>query len=138
MGTWGIQPLDNDDARDWLEIFRERPTKEAIREAFLALTDGEFADATSCSEALAAAQYMAASISPMAENSSISWNETQKLFCGLKKKEKSELRDLAILAVSRVKSDSELRDLWNEQSDRFMFWEVNVNRLLDLLADFGS
>ena len=130
MGAWGPGHFDNDAARDWLYDFGENDFRLIDRTlaGVAAMVEADYLDADEASEVLAAAECVAAAAGfPMddppeelaewlADNSPI--------------QVKPAYIEMARKAVTRVLTQSELRDLWLG-SEEFGEWETAV---LDLQA----
>lgn len=132
MGAWGLKSFDNDDAADWVYAFEEQGAK-LIPETFAAL-EGEvddYLDAALCSEALAAAEIVAAARS--GNESRLSEEAAATLKNNPDDVASPENIAKARDAVGRIKEDSELRDLW-EETDDFAGWLEDVEALEKLLS----
>jgi hypothetical protein len=130
MGTWDAGSFDNDDAADWANEFTDAPSRVLIEDALKAVTQigGEYLEAPECSMAIAAAEVVAAlHNAPLPQ---LSGEIRQALGTGKINLDRN-LIDLAVKAIERVRSDSELKDLWEEgePSD----WLAAVNDLEDRL-----
>lgn len=116
MGAWDIGPFDNDDASDWLFELEDSRDTSAIADALSAIIDlGEdYAEAPECSNAIAAAEVIAALRShPAAKlpDTVQAWvEENQEL-------EVSDLVPTAQTVVQRIRTESELKELWDESDD---------------------
>jgi hypothetical protein len=124
MGAWGPGSFDNDDALDWLDDLLDGAS-DAIREA-LEATDAEELEAPDASSALAAAEVVAAAAgkpAPDLPGEVSDWLEEHG------PKQATELAPLARRAAERIRRDSELRDLWEENDPTAWFDAVD-----DLLA----
>ena len=63
MGAWGHTTFENDDALDWWETFRDRPTRDMLERTFVFISEAgndEFIEAPECGAAIAAAEIVAA------------------------------------------------------------------------------
>ena len=124
MGTWGLHFDENDDAADWLGDLADEPDWQAVDQA-LAVTDADYLDSGDASNALAAAEIVAAGIgkaSPRLEQDLVDWAADQPA-------EARERRQDAILALRRVCEDSELQELWQE-SGELGKWQALVDETL--------
>ena len=115
MGAWGPGSFDNDDALDWVgDLTSARDGWAMIRSVLAEAAKAVVPDATQSSSALAAAECVAISRGKPPEkpySAAATW-------CAQNRKGPSEeLRVLALMAVQRVRSDSELKDLWDEGED---------------------
>ncbi|HET7461472.1 MAG TPA: DUF4259 domain-containing protein [Longimicrobium sp.] len=126
MGAWGTGVFDNDDALDWFDELERRGT-EAIRVALQSLPGADdYIEGPQASQALAAAEIVAAARArPAADlpGEATDWVQANSGYVG------DELVDLAIDAVTRIREDSELKDLW-EEGDSIGEWLAVVDDLL--------
>lgn len=132
MGAWGLKSFENDDAADWVYAFEENGPK-IIPETFAAVENPEddYLDAFVCTEALAAAEIVAAA--KTSDTSRLS----EEAAAALKKHSEnvatadnvSRAREVA----KKIREESELRELW-EESDEFADWQKDVEALEKLLA----
>lgn len=125
MGAWDIGPFDNDDAADWLYQLEESDDTSVIAAALDSVTEvgDDYLEAPDCSCALAAAEIVAALHGhPMAglSDEAKAWLEKNR---GL---DVSELVEEAVAAVQRVRTNSELKELW-EESDELPKWEASLD-----------
>ena len=126
MGAWGHHFNENDDAADWLAAFANSPSWSACRNA-LAATEGDYVEAPEASTALAAAEIVAAGIGHSNKRLAA---EIVAWALG----EESAARSLvpqAVAAVTRVRDNSELQELW-EESDSAS-WHASIAALLGRL-----
>ena len=129
MGAWGFKSFDNDDAADWVYAFEEQGEAliaETLKAATVEEEDDDYLDASVCCEALAAAEMVAA----VKTNDHTSLSD--EAGAALKSKTDGvatpENVALALEAVKRIRSMSELRDLW-EESEEFDNWQKDVEAL---------
>lgn len=131
MGAWGISAFENDDALDWLGEFCDDPGEDALEDAFAFVNEigEEYLEAPDSENALIAAEvvaYLKNSPSPdLPEHS-------KECLDSLQIKPGDELISDAAKAVERVKSDSELKELW-EETDDFQEWNKVVDDLIGRL-----
>ena len=131
MGAWGSKSFENDDAMDWVAEFKEAGA-DAVRSSLeAALNAGEELDEPEACEALAAAEIVAAV--KTGDQSNIDEEAVTALTKFAEKIGTSEHIRLAKDAVARIKSKSELRDLW-EETDEFGDWIKTVEALEARLA----
>lgn len=135
MGSWGILPFENDDALDWvweLEDAEDFSVLEDALEHVASATDEEYVEAAEAEEALAAAEVIAAllgkKLGTLPEAVSIFLERHRG------KVPDAKLVSLTIKAVQRVRTSSELKELW-EESDDAEKWEAAMD---DLLARLGA
>ncbi len=124
MGAWGHLFDENDDAADWLADFAGEPAWDIVGDA-LAVADADYLDGTDAANALAAAEVVAAGLgkpSPRLDLAIADWASDEP-------GRARALRQSAILAVGRVREDSELQELWGE-SDEDSLWLASVNETM--------
>ena len=133
MGAWATDSFANDDALDWLIDFVEAPTIEMLRDTLEHITNlgaDEYLEAPDCSEAIAAAEIVAALAGTPAANlpdDLKSWLQTDHgLVAG-------PLTVIAAAAIARIVRDSELMDLWAE-GDSNAAWLAEISDLQRRLA----
>lgn len=128
MGAWGAGVFDNDDALDWIDQL-ENGGATALTEAFAAIADADaYVDASDASMALAAAEVAAAARGrPAADlpGEVEAWVKLNGASVA------PDVIPLAMDAVRRVREDSELRELWEEQDPSE--WYAAVDDLLGRL-----
>ncbi|MFD2787409.1 DUF4259 domain-containing protein [Hymenobacter rubripertinctus] len=130
MGAWGYYNFDNDTAADFAGNFKDEPSADMLAQAFAAVTDGEYLDGDVASEALAAAEIVAAILGKPARNFP---NDLLGIIPRLTLEHVEPLRRPAQHAVMTVlREESELRELW-EESDEFENWEGQQRQLLKRL-----
>ena len=129
MGAWATDSFANDDALDWLLDFVEAPTIEMLRDTLehITTTDAdEYLEAPDCSEAVAAAEIVAAlNGRPSAKQPDDlrDWLQTDH---GLTAE---TLTRTAATAIKRIMQSSELQELWDD-SDSSAGW---LNDMADLI-----
>ncbi len=124
MGVYGPYFDENDDAADWLEDFADAPDWQRIDEA-LAVIDADYLEAPEAAQALAAAEIVAAALgkpSPRLDIEVADWAAEEE--DGAK-----ERRQSAILALDRVREDSELQELWQD-ADEYSVWLASINETM--------
>jgi hypothetical protein len=133
MGAWGPGNFENDDAHDWVSELCEWDSFESVHEAIeavhqLAADDEIEAPESAC--ALAAAEVVSAALGAPARdlpNDLATWLETHRL------KVSSRLYRRTVVAIQRVKTNSELKELWDE-STAAKKWQAKVADLASRLA----
>jgi len=127
MGTWGYYNFDNDPAADFGENFRENPTEAVLYEALTTAAEEEdYLEADEASEALAAAEIVAAMMGKPANDFPPGLIPA---IMNLNAGENEELQELAIEAVEAVVKSSEVQELWAESGDAAKWQEVQQNLL---------
>lgn len=114
MGAWGSGSFENDDALDWLGEFCDEPGEETISDAFGAVNEigSEYLEAPECSMALAAAEVVAALKGASSQNLP---EAARECFAKLRLNATGDVVATALKAVERIRTDSELKELWEEQ-----------------------
>ena len=111
MGTWNTSSFDNDDAQDWLAELDEAEDTDILTEALSAVAENEdYVEAPEAQQAVAAAEVVAAMNGhPAADlpGEAATWSQRHG-------SADSTLAGLARRAVTRVQTDSELKELWDE------------------------
>ena len=128
MGAWGSGSFENDDAADWLADFCDAPDKDSISRALSAVADvgaEEYLEAPDCSVGLAAAEVVAALKG--APNSDMP-DEAKECVSKLKITAEPTMVSLASRVVERIKTNSELKELWDESEDPAE-WYADVAKL---------
>ena len=126
MGAWGSGSFENDDALDWtskLETAEDSRILGATLDRVMRCTGAEL-EAWACSEALAAAEVVAALRDQPAEelpDEIGSWVESKR------GRHEQDLAPPALKAVERIRADSELKLLWNESGSEE--WEQGLDDL---------
>ncbi len=126
MGAWGLKSFDNDDAMDWVAEFDEAGAEVIKTTLDAALNDNEKLEAPEACEALAAAEIVAAA--KTGDQSNLAEHAATALAKHASEVATPENLVLAKDAVGRVKSKSELRDLWQD-TDEFDAWITDVEAL---------
>ena len=130
MGAWGAGSFDNDDASDWVWELEDAKSLEPVLNALEAIENGgDYLQAPDCSIAIAAAEVVAAIFGKGADSLPESLVEIAQ---SLSETAPGTLRSRAGAVVLRIKTDSELRDLWQE-SGALDEWTTAVDDLLTRL-----
>ncbi|MGE5389633.1 MAG: DUF4259 domain-containing protein [Deltaproteobacteria bacterium] len=136
MGAWETGVFDNDSALDWLDDILESgsltrvllPLKQTInsrRKTIFGRNKNKYIEEPLGSECLAAAEVIATSIGRPGHTipvQLIDWVEAKRMQLDTKTIE------LAARAVIIIKTDSELKELW-EESEYYCQWLETVNDL---------
>ena len=127
MGAWGADSFENDDASDWLADFCEAPDTESTSAALstvaeMAATD--YLEAPDCCVGIAAAEVVAAQKG--APNASLS-DEAKTCLARLESKADPGLVSLALKALERIKTNSELKELWDESENPAEWYQAVGN-----------
>ena len=130
MGAWGYYNFDNDTAADFADNFKDEPSADMLAQALAAVADDEYLDGDVASEALAAAEIVAAILGKPARNFP---TDLLGIIPRLDLAHVEPLRRPAQHAVMAVlREESELRELW-EESDEFENWQGQQRQLLKRL-----
>jgi Domain of unknown function (DUF4259) len=110
MGAWGADSFENDDASDWLADFCDAPDTALILNALstVAMDGGEYLEAPDCSVGIAAAEVVAALKG--APNTLLP-DDAKNCFSKLAIKGDPSLAAVALKAIERIKTNSELKEL---------------------------
>lgn len=135
MGAWGFGSFDNDDAADFLADVVESGDLSLIREVFdNVLTSTEYVEAPDASQAIAAAEVLAAAIG-RPTSAGQQEEELGEWLSRLRPSVEPALIAQARDALVRILApNSELRELW-EEADEFPDWQATVAELLQQLQD---
>ncbi|MCC2544829.1 DUF4259 domain-containing protein [Hymenobacter sp. BT175] len=129
MSAWGNFNFDNDDATDFAGDFMERPSEVQLLEALITAAEGENLEADEASQALAAAEIVAAwHGKPGSDFLPGLFSAIQHLDVS----DEDELLDLARRAVQAVLQGSELVELWTENGE-LASWQAAQRDLLTRL-----
>ena len=132
MGAWGKEPLENDDALDFVSGYgREgHPTWDDVRDELQeVIAASDYLEAPDASQAVAAAVLVASALG----------NNTYlpEPYSGLPKRmgpSPKDLISLANLALVRVRGEnSELNELWREAADDYAGWLKTLDEIRKVL-----
>lgn len=127
MGAWGADSFENDDASDWLADFCDSPDPAPILKALSTVADadaGEYLEAPDCSVGIAAAEVVAALKS--APNALLP-DDAKNCVSNLGMRADPSLVAVALKAVERIKTNSELRELWDESETPDDWYQALIN-----------
>ena len=129
MGAWGFGSFENDDACDFLADATESGDLSLIRDVLdNVLTSTEYVEAPDASQAIAAAEIVAAALgrptlAAQREEELSSW------IARIRPTIDTELAGQARDALTRILApNSELRELW-EEAEEFSEWQSAVSEL---------
>lgn len=132
MGAWGPGSFENDDALDWLADLVDGGGMDVVESAFDGVADAEYLEAPEASSAVAAAEVVAALAGrPPAELP----DEAAEWVAAHGRPPGDRLMRQARAAIQRVRTDSELKELWEEDGEGPNEWHAAVD---DLLRRLGS
>lgn len=123
MGVWGAKSFENDDALDWVCELSDATDAEPIRDALNVIVEcgEEYLELSECSAAVAAAEVVAAlkgfpDLNPPEEVTE--WMQRHKPTAS------PALIALALKALEKILSDSELKDLWDESESAAEWYDA--------------
>lgn len=126
MGTWGVGSFENDDAMDWSYELHNGNDLSPILTVFSNISEGAYLEAPDCSNALAAAEVVAALKGKPSKNLP---DEIATWISFNKPSVNNEIITNAKKIVTQIKQSSELKELWEESED-LAKWENTVNDLI--------
>jgi hypothetical protein len=146
VSIWGSDSFENDDALDWIADFCDDPDQELLVDALSRVAEMDFFDclaAPECTVAIAAAEVVAALRGAPNPNLPAKGSECVSR---LTIEADSRFVHLALKAVERIKTDSELKDLWDESENQDEWYsamaslevrlkELDLNALFDVILD---
>lgn len=133
MGAWAYGSFDNDDAADFLTDVTGHGDLSLIREVFdNMLTSTEYVEAPDASQAIAAAEILAAALGRPTP-AALREDELGQWISRIRPAVEPELVDRARDALTRILApQSELRELWEDTAE-FQDWQAAVKELLQQL-----
>jgi len=130
MGAWGAGSFDNDDAADFLNDLSTKEVSD-IKQILLGIEKQTgYIEAPECSVAIAAAEVIAAA------KGAPPWEAPSELMEWIKERKPAVTPDLvssALKAVGRIKTDSELKELWDE-GGQLQDWDSHIENLVQRLT----
>ena len=117
MGAWGSDSFENDDAADWVADFCDAPDQTVIVNTLSPVANldaGEYLEVSDCCVGIAAAEVVAALKG--APNLNVP-DDTKICLSSLKMKVEPGLIALALKTIERIKTNSELKELFDESED---------------------
>jgi hypothetical protein len=126
MGAWGVGSFENDDASDWLAELCEGEDAGPIADALNTIVEGgdEYIESPDCSMAIAAAELIAASRGRQKADLP---DEAKDWLARHHVPGDEGLVNLALGALARIRSNSELKELWNESESSSGWYEAIVD-----------
>lgn len=137
MSAWGSDIFENDAASDWLADFCDNPDKELISNALSTVAEMDAADyleAPECSVGMAAAEIVAALKG--VPNSSLP-DDAKECLSNLEIEADQSMVSIALKVVERIKTNSELKELWDE-SENPAQWYRAIGNLEARLKQSGT
>jgi Domain of unknown function (DUF4259) len=136
--AWGTAAFENDCASDWFLLVEEAVEPGAVIASALdtALGDADYLALDAACEAIAAAELFAACAGHAPDRLP---DQVRRWVDGHPHAPHDSEIDQAVLAVQRVRAESELRELWNEDADgREGRWLGEIDDLIARLGHSGA
>ncbi len=130
MGAWGNGNFDNDMAADYAADFQDDPNETTMLETLVAVAAEGYPEADEASEALAAAEIIAAALGKPGRGFPEDLLLSAK---NLHLANPESAKKLARRAIKVVLKKSELRELW-EESAEYEAWAAVQEGLLERLS----
>ena len=127
MGAWGADSFENDDAEDWLGDFCDKPDKTVIVSALSRISEmsaDDYLEAPDCCAGIAAAEIVAAL---KGSPSNALSDEARSCVSQLKFTGDQNLTIVAVNAMERIRTNSELKELWDESESPDEWYEAMSN-----------
>jgi Domain of unknown function (DUF4259) len=127
MGVWGVDSFENDDSADWITEFIKQPSITAIIDTLTLSAEAGLDDYLELAEdasVMAAAEIIAA----LNHQPSSDLPEEIGEWVATQNEIDPDLIELALQAIARVKTNSELQDLW-QNSTSLDEWLAAVSNL---------
>jgi hypothetical protein len=125
VGAWGTGSFENDEAKDWVAGLDKIAPEELTRILVRAADDPEYLEAPAAYVAIAAGEVVAALGGAPAEGAPtgiVEWARAHSQAFT------PELKETAIRALERVRTNSEVKDLWM-QADGLNDWIAAIREL---------
>jgi hypothetical protein len=138
VGAWGVASFENDPAGDWFFLVEEAVDPGRVIASALdsALADADYLGLDASCEAIAAAELSASCAGHAPERLP---DHVRRWVDGHPHQPHDSEIDQAILAVQRVRAESELRELWDEDVDgQENRWLREVDDLIARLGQSGA
>ncbi|WP_045690386.1 MULTISPECIES: DUF4259 domain-containing protein [Hymenobacter] len=133
MSTWGYYNFDNDTAADFAGAFRDNPDEASLADALQRAANGDQdIDATAASEALAAAEIVAAIQGHPAQDFPA---DLILVIRQLNPAASTDLRKMSRKAVKAIAKHSELQELWAGSEDSNNWQELQKDLVHRLKED---
>ena len=132
MGGWGTKSFENDDAQDFLSELKTLSVDDLRQKLVRAADQQDYLAAPESSVAVAAAEVVAAMVA--GKESAPAPQPIQDWIHQNKPVASAALVDLARRAVDRVRTNSELKDLWME-AEGLNEWSAELRDLTQRLAN---
>ena len=126
MGAWAAGSFDNDDAGDWVWELPQAEDTSILNDVFSRITEADsYLEAPECSIGIAAAEVVAALRQRPASKLP---DEVIAFVARMGAAPSASLVASALRALDRIKTKSELQELWDE-SDSRLEWHQAVAEL---------
>ena len=138
VDAWGTASFENEPANDWFLVVEEAVDPGEVIASTLdtALGDADYLGLSSACEAIAAAELSASCAGHAPDRMP---DDVRRWVDGHPHRPHDSEIDQAILAVQRVREESELRDLWDEDGDgRADRWLGEIDDLITRLRHSGA
>ncbi len=133
MGAWSNKPFGNDTALDWLAGLEDsKSCVKKIKNSFTTAINSDDLDASVAEEAVAAAAVVAAG---SLEKISGIYKDAKQWIERAAFSPNRELKQLAIASLTRITTDSELRDLW-EEAGKLSGWAKEIDKISSILEQY--
>lgn len=131
MGEWGAGSFENDDAQDFLGTLHEKQPED-LQKMLVAIGDHEgYLEAPECRVAIAAAEVVATA---RGNGPQVVPGQIAQWVGKVEGSPSAEMSELARRAVERVRTNSELKDLWLE-AEGLNEWSAALRDLEARLSD---
>lgn len=115
MAAWGHGIFENDDAMDFVnELLVSRDVTSAVSAVSLVVESDDDLEAPDCSTALAAAEVLVAIAGDASEKLP---GEVAEWIKKHRPRVDDDVMDMALQAVRKIRSSSELKDVWSESGE---------------------
>lgn len=132
MGYWGTGTFENDDAMEWAQSLNQSEGLGAVDHALRVPGFGDSIPAPAASEALAAAEVVAALLGKPSTDLPLDVARWVAEHRGLNAR---QYRELALNSARAILSiDSVLRQRWKENEEDYPFWKATVEALIARLT----
>jgi hypothetical protein len=127
VGAWGIGNFDNDDASDWVYELEKAEGISFVEATLETIThsEEEYLEASACARALAAAEVVSALKNAAGQSLPDTVKQWISSYHGSGERDYVQL---ALKAVERIRTNSELKELWDE-SDNATEWRKVLHDL---------
>ncbi|BFM13518.1 hypothetical protein R50072_36710 [Simiduia litorea] len=139
MGAWSEDNFGNDDAGDWVwGLEKSKGLDTLLAPIRSVLSENDYLESPICSEALAACEIIAAAVTgdeSLIPQEAKNWlGKKQGLIFGSKPNIEVAHSKMALEAVKKITSGSELQELWEENGEN-KTWRAVQNTLIAKLEN---